>query len=96
RRGKKVLKDALLPWLGRELLERPKQGFSIPLSEWLKGSLQALRDAALSGDFAESYLNRQSLARFAEEHDSGRRDRSEALWAVLVLHLWYEQWGRST
>jgi len=93
RSGKKILKRVFEPWLGRELLERPKQGFSIPLAEWLRGPLRDLRQAAIDGSFAADYLNRATLDRWAKEHDSGVRDRSEPLWATLMLHLWKRRWG---
>ncbi|MEZ5989675.1 MAG: asparagine synthase-related protein [Planctomycetota bacterium] len=94
RRGKKVLKAAFEPWLGRELLERPKRGFSVPLAAWLRGPLRAARDEAIAGDFAAAFLDPAELRRQAAEHDAGRRDRAEALWAALMLDRWNRRWGR--
>lgn len=94
RSGKKVLKSALEPWLGRAWLARPKQGFSIPLATWLRGPLVGVRDEAIRGRFAQTYFDADVLRHWAGEHDSGRRDRSVALWAVVVMHQWNERWGR--
>ncbi len=91
--GKKVLKQALEPWLGRAWMQRPKMGFSIPLADWLRGPLRDVREDAIHGTFARRFLQTETLQRWAREHDSGRRDRSEALWAVLVLHRWNDRWG---
>lgn len=95
RAGKKVLRRAFEPWLGRDFLARPKQGFVIPLARWLREDLREARDAALRGSFAQSWFDPGTLARWAEEHDQGRRDHGEALWAVLALHGWHERWGRA-
>ena len=94
RTGKIVLKEAGAEWLPRELFERPKQGFSIPLRSWLQGPLKEARDAAIQGAFAAEYFDGATLKKYAIQHDRGSRDRSEALWAVLILHRWYERWGR--
>ena len=94
REGKKVLKAAVEPWLGREWMQRPKQGFAVPLADWLRGPLRARRDAAIDGAFARRFFDRDVLRTWAGQHDAGRRDRSEALWAVLILHGWNERWGR--
>ena len=93
--GKRILKAAFEPWLGREFLERPKQGFVIPLSRWLGAELRDARNAAIAGSFAQTWFDRAFLDRAAQEHDSGRRDHGELLWAVLMLHLWHERWGRA-
>ena len=93
-RGKKVLKAAFEPWLGRQWLERPKQGFSIPLADWLRGPIKARRDEAIHGDLAREIFDHEVLEAWSREHDSGMRDRSEALWAVLILDLWHQRWGR--
>ena len=96
RRGKIVLKLACAGWLPKEVLARPKQGFSIPLRSWLSGPLKEAREAAINGAFAAEYFDKKTLLRYARQHDVGMRDRSEVLWAVLILHRWYERWGRQT
>jgi asparagine synthase (glutamine-hydrolysing) len=93
RSGKKVLKDAAAPWVPKGWFDRPKMGFSIPLADWLRGPLRAARDAACTGAFARAFFQGEVLTRWAREHDRGWRDRSEGLWAVLVLDLWNERWG---
>ena len=91
--GKKLLKRAVLPWLGEDWLARKKKGFSIPLGDWLRGPLWELVLEAQKGAFAAEHFRAETLGRYLEEHRGGRRDRSEALWALLVLHLWQERWG---
>ncbi len=94
RTGKRVLKQAFKHWIPARHMRRPKQGFVIPLANWLRGPLREERNAAIRGAFASEYFRKETLARYVKEHDAGMRDRSEALWAVLMLHGWFERWGR--
>jgi asparagine synthase (glutamine-hydrolysing) len=87
---KRILKDALRPWIPDQLLDRPKMGFVLPVREWFRG---ALRDVP-----AEVLLDARSLDRgwFREDrvralirdHQDGARDNSGRIWALLQLELW--------
>ena len=87
REGKYLFKKALEPLLPREVLYRPKMGFSIPLASWFRGPLrERVRDGLLGGSMAESGLfNRDYLARLVEQHQSGVRDYSASLWTLLMF-----------
>lgn len=87
RQGKAIFKTALEPYLPREILYRPKMGFSIPLAEWLRGPW---RDAAhrrlqapamaMSGMFEPT-----TIAMLLKQHDDGTRDHSTAIWALMMF-----------
>ncbi len=94
REGKKLPKEAFEPRLGRAWMRRPKRGFSIPLKAWLRGPLAGRVLEACRGEFAARFLRRKTLDLWRRQHARGVRDRSEGLWAVLMLHLWWERWGR--
>ena len=74
------------------LLERPKQGFSVPLGDWLRGPLrdwaQALLDRHRLAD--EGYLNDSLIQDRWQEHVSGRRNWQYHLWDVLMFQAWRE------
>lgn len=86
--GKAIMRNILYRYVPRELLDRPKAGFAIPLGQWLRGPLR---------DWAEELLTPASLAEFFDiasvhqkwqTHLSGRRDNSSAIWPVLMFQSW--------
>jgi asparagine synthase (glutamine-hydrolysing) len=90
--GKAPLRDALSRHLPRRLFEREKTGFAVPLGAWLRGPLRdwagdLLASRALA---ASGFIDRAAVAAAWREHETGRRDRSAALWAVVMLAGWLE------
>jgi asparagine synthase (glutamine-hydrolysing) len=89
-RTKWALRQILYRHVPRELVDRPKQGFSVPLCKWLRGPLQ---------DWAESLLDTSRLQREGffhpapvrhlwSEHLNGKHDGSARLWNVLMFQAW--------
>jgi asparagine synthase (glutamine-hydrolysing) len=96
-RGKHLLRELACRYVPRELIERPKMGFGVPLGKWLRADLRDWAEALLeSRNFAGIGLLREDVvrARWAE-HQRGQRDLSAALWPILMLHAWWERQSRS-
>ena len=94
RRGetKWALRRILERHVPRALIERPKQGFAIPLAAWLRGPLRAWADDLLAADaLGGGWLDPQPITRYWREHRSGERDWSAGLWAVLMFQSWLAQ-----
>jgi len=93
--GKWPLRQVLYRHVPRELVERPKTGFAIPLGEWLRGPLRDWAETLLS----ENRLRDGGLVSVADvrrawaEHLSGQRNWQYPLWDVLMLEAWREHWG---
>ena len=86
--GKRVLKRAAEPLVDRDLLYRPKRGFSLPLARWLRGPLRPRLEAVADpgGRLAASgLLVMDTVAALVRGHLSGRRDHSAALWLVVMF-----------
>ena len=90
-----LLRQVLYRHVPRDLIERPKMGFGIPLGEWLRGPLR---------DWAEYLLNEARLRdgglldakvvrQFWQEHLDGSRNWQYLLWDVLMLEAWRERWA---
>jgi asparagine synthase (glutamine-hydrolysing) len=87
---KYVLKRALSGVLPRDILERPKKGFGIPLGRWFRGELAPmLRDACAPDVIRRAGLFRpDAIGRLFAEHAEGRRDHRKKLYTLLAFQLW--------
>jgi asparagine synthase (glutamine-hydrolysing) len=92
---KQLLKSILYRYVPRELVDRPKQGFAIPLGGWLKTDLKELVNDYLAEDrirkagIMDAKLVRQSVESFYK----GVSTRSTPLWFLLSFEMWREKWG---
>ena len=85
--GKWLLKKAMEPYLPADVLYRPKMGFAVPLARWFRGPLRgrvrsALLDGALGGT---GMFERRYLEHLVDAHQSGRREYSGPLWALVMF-----------
>lgn len=93
-RGKVLLRRMLAAIHPLPHLDRPKQGFGVPLEHWLRGPLKAWAEDLLHPSLlkAQGILDPVAVRRAWDEHQSGRRNRQYALWTVLMLQRWLEVW----
>jgi asparagine synthase (glutamine-hydrolysing) len=91
-RHKHVLKEAFAGWLPRGFMDRPKKGFSVPLTRWLREDLAGMmRDTLVSRKTLSHWFRQEEVERYVAEHVSGRVSHSTRLWPLLVLALWVER-----
>jgi asparagine synthase (glutamine-hydrolysing) len=88
--GKRVLRDILDRYVPRRLIERPKQGFAIPLDRWLRGPLRAWAvDLIAPGAVREAgMLDPEAVGRLWNAHQRGRDNAGGKLWTFLMLQSW--------
>ena len=93
REGKQIFKTALEPYVAKEILYRPKQGFAVPLAAWFRGPLRRrLRDTLLGPVLRESGLfDTGTIATLLDQHQSGERDHSAALWTLSMMESFLRQ-----
>jgi len=85
--GKYLLKKSMEPYLPREIMYRPKQGFAVPLAQWFRGPLKArVRESVLGpGLLGTGWFNEPYLRHLVDAHQSGARDYSAPLWTLLMF-----------
>ncbi|HXC74449.1 MAG TPA: asparagine synthase (glutamine-hydrolyzing) [Sphingomicrobium sp.] len=89
-RGKQVLRRLLDTLVPRDLIERPKAGFAIPVGAWIKGPLRHWAEELLEPGAmrADGWLDPDVVQRRWRDHLSGRRDSTPAIWAILMFQAW--------
>ena len=92
-RGKWLMRELLARHVPRELTDRPKMGFGIPLNQWLRGPLRDWAEAHLdeSRIRREGYLDPAPIRTKWQEHLEGDHDWSYLLWDVLMFQAWLEE-----
>jgi asparagine synthase (glutamine-hydrolysing) len=91
--GKWALRQILYRHVPRELIERPKAGFGIPVGQWLRGSLREWCEALLDPSrlLREGFFDPVPVRKIWHQHLSGRYDWTGRLWSILMFQAWLEQ-----
>ena len=88
---KYILKQAVEDLVPQEIVNRPKQGFGMPIQQWINVQLRERIRDTLQGLRARQrdYVNPHYVDVLLEEHERGRRDHSKAMWGLFMLELWH-------
>jgi len=90
-KGKWVLRKILSKYIPKELFERPKQGFGIPISIWMRTDLKEWVNDILAKEVCDKHnmFNFAVVNRIKEEHFSGTHNNEHKLWSVIQFNQWY-------
>jgi asparagine synthase (glutamine-hydrolysing) len=88
--GKIVLKRVLEQYLPKDLFDRPKMGFGVPIGDWLRGDLREWAEDLLSaqGLRDDGFFDAELVRAIWSDHLSGRRNWQYMLWTVLMFQGW--------
>jgi len=91
---KHLFKKAIAELVPAEIVNRPKQGFGVPIQYWINQQLRdRIRDTLHDPRTLErGYVSRKHVELLLDEHERGRRDHAMGLWSLLMLELWHRQY----
>ncbi|HEY5401704.1 MAG TPA: asparagine synthase (glutamine-hydrolyzing) [Pyrinomonadaceae bacterium] len=91
--SKHLLKKAVADLVPHEILNRPKQGFGVPIQDWINRQLRSRIRESLTEPRSQQrgYVEPGYINVLLNEHERGRRDHSDGLWALFMLELWHRQ-----
>lgn len=91
---KYILKEIVHKYVPKEIMNRPKMGFGVPVLSWLQNSLKAKLDFYLSAEFitAQGIFNQKEINKLKEDILSGKDRHYQKLWYILVFQQWYDKW----
>jgi len=91
--SKWLLRQLLYRHVPRELIERPKQGFAVPLAAWLRGPLRDWAEALLEPQRLreQGFFDVEQVRSAWQAHQSGRQNHQHRLWCVLMFQAWLQE-----
>jgi asparagine synthase (glutamine-hydrolysing) len=92
---KAILRRVMANRLPPAVLDKPKEGFSIPLKHWLRGELRPLMTDLLSAETVRrrGYFAPECVTGWVSEHLEQKANHSHRLWALMVFELWHQKIG---
>ncbi len=93
-RGKRILQRAFGELLPKEIWNRKKMGFGVPIDHWFRHELKELAHDVLLDDTAgeRDYFRREYVEHLLAEHQSNTFDHAYRLWSLVILELWLREW----
>ena len=91
-KGKWALREILYKYVPKDMIERPKTGFSIPIGDWLRGPLKEWAEDLLDNDKIKSqgFLKPENVSSIWKLHKSGKYDYTSRIWSILMFQSWLE------
>ncbi len=92
---KYILKKAAESFVPHEILHRPKQGFGVPMQQWINSELRDMISDVVTDrrTLERGYFEPKQIEVLFDEHRRGRRDHSMQLWTLFMLELWHRRYA---
>lgn len=89
-----LLKQITHKYLPKEMMDRPKQGFGVPLTEWFRDELKEYFMIYLDEKRIEKegLFDSKEIIRLRDSYLLGNKENVQKLWFLLMFEMWYEKW----
>jgi asparagine synthase (glutamine-hydrolysing) len=91
---KHILREITHKYVPKEMMERPKMGFAIPIEKWLLQDLKHLVDAQISEQRikTDGVFHWAEVQKLKQQFYNGRTENHVKLWNILMFQMWFEKW----
>ncbi len=91
---KYILKEIVHKYVPKQMMDRPKMGFGIPISDWLSSDLKPFVDRYFDEAFIlkQGLFNNAEMQRIKKAFYNGKKERAEKIWFMLMFQMWYDKW----
>lgn len=91
---KRILKDIVYKYVPKEIIDQPKNGFSLPIEKWLKEDLRFLIDDNLNRDSLETsnIFNIDYVNNLIKMFDNNHLNDPTIIWRLIQFQMWYKRW----
>ena len=91
---KYILRQIVHQYIPKEIMERPKMGFGIPIASWLMNELKPLVEAYLGDENLKKHgiFNIEAIQKIKQNFYKGRKEEHLKVWYLLMFQMWYEKW----
>lgn len=89
-----IIKEIVHKYLPKEMMDRPKMGFGIPIAAWLQNDLKPFVDHYFDEAFVtrQNIFNIHEIQRIRRSFYDGKIERAEKIWYLLMFQMWYDKW----
>jgi asparagine synthase (glutamine-hydrolysing) len=89
-----IIKEIVHKYIPKEMMDRPKMGFGIPIASWLQHELKSYVDQYLEEGFIikQNIFNNTEIQRIKNSFYNGKVERAEKIWYLLMFQMWYDKW----
>ena len=91
---KYIIKEIVHKHIPKEMMDRPKMGFGIPIANWLENELKPFVDRYFDKAFIarQNIFNNGEIQRIKKTFYSGKKEQAEKIWFLLMFQMWYDKW----
>ncbi len=88
-----ILKDIVHSLVPKQLMDRPKMGFGVPVSDWLRGELSSYADSFMTdASFNHGLFRKEGVKKIISEFKAGNRNYNSLYWFLLMFQMWHKHW----
>jgi asparagine synthase (glutamine-hydrolysing) len=89
-----ILKEIVHQYIPKEMMDRPKMGFGIPIASWLEHELKPFVDQYFDPAFIQKQdiFNNEEVQQIRKAFYNGKKERAEKIWFLLMFQMWYDKW----